>query len=86
MGTPYTFNLGMSCHSTRIELFYFDDNFRRIAQWFPPFSGNNHAYNPSISYMNYHPGSILIDTYAQLLKMRPTGLHCNVDTAAPHAE
>ena len=24
---------GMWCHSTRIELFYFDDNFRRIAQW-----------------------------------------------------
>ena len=22
-----------------IELFYFDDNFRRIAQWVPPFSG-----------------------------------------------
>ena len=33
MGTPYTFDEGMSCHSTRIELFYFDDNFRRIAQW-----------------------------------------------------
>ena len=38
MGTPYTFDEGMSCHSTRIELFYFDDNFRRIAQWVPPFS------------------------------------------------
>ena len=38
MGTPYTFDLGMSCHSTRVELFYFDDNFRRIAQWVPPFS------------------------------------------------
>ena len=33
MGTPYTFDEGMSCHSTRIELFYFDDNFCRIAQW-----------------------------------------------------
>ena len=37
MGTPYTFDEGMSCHSTRIELFYFDDNFRRIAQWVRPF-------------------------------------------------
>ena len=36
MGTPYTFDEGMSCHSTRIELFYFDDNFHRIAQWVPP--------------------------------------------------
>ena len=27
-----TFDKGMSCHLTRIELFYFDDNFRRIAQ------------------------------------------------------
>ena len=36
MGTPYTFDEGMSCHLTRIELFYFDDNFRRIAQWVPP--------------------------------------------------
>ena len=33
MGTPYTFDEGMSCHSTIIELFYFDNNFRRIAQW-----------------------------------------------------
>ena len=33
---PYTFDLGMSCHSTRIELYYFDDNFCRIAQWVPP--------------------------------------------------
>ena len=24
---------GMWCHLTRIELFYFDDNFHRIAQW-----------------------------------------------------
>ena len=36
MGTPYTFDEGMSCHSTRIELFYFDDNFRRIALWVRP--------------------------------------------------
>ena len=28
----------MSCHSTRIELFYFDDKFCRIAQWVRPFS------------------------------------------------
>ena len=26
------------CHSTIIELFYFDDNFRRITQWVPPYS------------------------------------------------
>ena len=37
MGTPYTFDEGMSCHSSRIELFYFDENFRRIAQWVRPF-------------------------------------------------
>ena len=24
---------GIECYSTRIELFYFDDIFRRIAQW-----------------------------------------------------
>ena len=24
---------GIECYSTRIELFYFDDNFRRITQW-----------------------------------------------------
>ena len=35
MGTPYTFDFGMSCHPTRIELFYFDD-LCRIAQWVPP--------------------------------------------------
>ena len=33
MGTPYTFDKGMSCHSTSIELLYFDDNFCRIALW-----------------------------------------------------
>ena len=38
MGIPYTSDLGMSCHLTRIDLFYFDDNFRRIAQWVPPFT------------------------------------------------
>ena len=38
MGTPYIFDEEMSCHSTRIELFYLDDNFRRIAKWVPPFS------------------------------------------------
>ena len=37
VGTPYTFDEGMSCHLTKIELFYFDDNFRRIAQWIRPF-------------------------------------------------
>ena len=36
MGTPYTFDEGMSCHSTRIELFYFNENFRCIAQWVRP--------------------------------------------------
>ena len=30
MGTPYTFD-------ETLELFYFDDNFRRIAQWVRPF-------------------------------------------------
>ena len=30
---------GMWGHSTRIELFYFDDNFRRIAQWVLAFIG-----------------------------------------------
>ena len=43
MGTPYTFDEGMSCHSTRIELFNFDDNFRRIAQWVRPFKGCTHC-------------------------------------------
>ena len=33
MGTPYTFDRGMWCHSTSIELFYFDDNFSRIPLW-----------------------------------------------------
>ena len=28
-----TCDKGIECYSTRIELFYFDDNFRRIAQW-----------------------------------------------------
>ena len=27
------FDKGMGCHLTVIELFYSDDNFRRIAQW-----------------------------------------------------
>ena len=27
VGTPYIYDRGMQCHSTRIELFYFDDNF-----------------------------------------------------------
>ena len=34
------FRLRDVMHSTRIELFYFDDNFRRIAQWVPPCSVN----------------------------------------------
>ena len=38
MGTPYTFDRGMGCHSTKSELFYFDDNFRRKAQWVPPWT------------------------------------------------
>ena len=33
MGTSYTFDEGMSCHSTSIELFYFDDNFCQILLW-----------------------------------------------------
>ena len=33
MGTPYTFDKGMSCNSTSIELLYFADNFCRIALW-----------------------------------------------------
>ena len=37
----------MSCHSTRIELFYFDDNFRRIAQWVRPLRGG--AYRGPLS-------------------------------------
>ena len=41
MGTPYTFEEGMSFHSTRLELFYFDDNFRRIAQWVRPLNQDN---------------------------------------------
>ena len=43
MGTPYTFDEGMSCHSTRRELFYFDDNFHRIAQWVPPLRNTEEA-------------------------------------------
>ena len=38
MGTPYTFDRGMWCHSTRIEWLYFDDNFRRYSLWVRPFS------------------------------------------------
>ena len=37
MGTPYTFDEGMSCHSTRIEWLCFDDNFRRYSLWVRPF-------------------------------------------------
>ena len=33
-----TFDKGMLCHSTKIELFYFDDNFCRKAQWVLAFS------------------------------------------------
>ena len=32
------FNKGMWGHSTRIELFYYDDNFRCIAQWILAFT------------------------------------------------
>ena len=54
MGTPYTFDGGMLCHSTKIEVFYFDDNFRRIAQWVRPLTQFNfgrmasHAFIESI--------------------------------------
>ena len=36
-----TLDKAMWCHTTSIELFYFDDNFRRIALWvsaFTPFT------------------------------------------------
>ena len=33
MGTPNTFDKGMSCHSTGIELFYFTDDFHRMVLW-----------------------------------------------------
>ena len=33
-----TFNKGMWCLSTRIELFYFDNNLRRIPLWVSAFS------------------------------------------------
>ena len=36
MGTPYTFDEGLSSHLTRIGLFYIDDNFCHIAQRVPP--------------------------------------------------
>ena len=45
-----TFDEGMSCHSTRIELFYFDDNFRRIAQWVPPLTCEFHLRYMKIEY------------------------------------
>ena len=32
-----TFDKGVCCHLTRIELFYFDDNFRCIALWVSAF-------------------------------------------------
>ena len=32
------FDKGMGSHTTRIKLFYFDDNFRCIAQWVLAFS------------------------------------------------
>ena len=35
-----TCNEGMWCHWTRIELFYFDGNFCRIAQWVLAFSSH----------------------------------------------
>ena len=33
MGTPYALDKHMSCHSTSIYLFNFDDTFRRITLW-----------------------------------------------------
>ena len=48
---------GMWCPSTRIELFYFDDNFRRIAQWVLPFGKN--TLSPTTGNLNvvlyFHP-------------------------------
>ena len=35
-----TFDEGMRCHSTRIELFYFNDNVFLIALWVSAFSGS----------------------------------------------
>ena len=32
---------GIECYSTRMELFYFDDNFRHIAQWVLAFRKEN---------------------------------------------
>ena len=37
MGTLHSLDKGMSCHSTSIELFYFNDNFCRIALWVSAF-------------------------------------------------
>ena len=37
MGTPYTFDEGIRCNATRIELFYFDENFPRYSLWVRPF-------------------------------------------------
>ena len=37
-GKRYFFDKGIGCHSTRIELFYFDDNFCCIAQCVLPFT------------------------------------------------
>ena len=38
VGTLYAFDRGMWCHSTRIELFDFDDNFGWYSLWVRPFS------------------------------------------------
>ena len=45
-----TFDKGMRCHLTTIELFYFDDNFRRIAQWLLAFMLAMSTYKRE----NYH--------------------------------
>ena len=41
MGTPHTCDEGIERYSTRIELFYFDGDVRRIAQWVLAFKGAN---------------------------------------------
>ena len=54
MGTPYTFDLGMSCHSTSLELFYFDENFRRHSLWVGPFTRwTNFTLAPLSTYWNH---------------------------------
>ena len=45
---PFTLFLSLKVHfSTRIELFYFDDNFHRIAQWVSAFTVVNQHGSPA---------------------------------------